>query len=194
MLKLHAQRSSHARERTHKASHSPLPPCDQYQCHVFFQPAAYVFHAANSDERDEWIGLVKENVAVLKPVEAAPAAAAGGDGAATAGSPPAAAPPAAAAATTTTTTVQFTDPIEIGYWKIRGLAAPLRMMCVYAQYPHAEFPVFEVEAKDDGKGGVMWDRSLWLDVAKPELAKINPLINLPFLHNKRTGQIISQSR
>ena len=54
--------------------------------------------------------------------------------------------------------------------------------------------MFEVHAKDDGKGGVTWDRSLWLEVAKPELAKINPLINLPFLHNKKTGKIIAQSK
>lgn len=85
-----------------------------------------MFTATTPDERDEWISAVKENVAVLKPPEATPAAPAAEvkAEAATAGSPaPAAAPTPAAS--------DFSDPIEIGYWKIRGLGAPLRQMCVY---------------------------------------------------------------
>ena len=90
--------------------------------------AAYVFTATTPDERDDWISAVKEHVAVLKPPDVMPAAPAAEvkAEAATAGSPApaaaAAAPPAAG---------DFSDPIEIGYWKIRGLAAPLRQMCVY---------------------------------------------------------------
>mmetsp|Transcript_36309 Transcript_36309/g.50437 ORF Transcript_36309/g.50437 Transcript_36309/m.50437 type:complete len:229 (-) Transcript_36309:146-832(-) len=56
--------------------------------------------------------------------------------------------------------------LKIGYWDIRGLGAPLRMMCAYAGEPYenkmySEFPVWGAE--------------------KAEMIKKNPLMNLPYV-------------
>jgi glutathione S-transferase len=60
-------------------------------------------------------------------------------------------------------------PIQLGYWEIRGLGAPCRMMLSYGG----------VEFKDtryswDGKGE-------WFGTDKPKLAEKNSLINLPYV-------------
>ena len=62
-----------------------------------------------------------------------------------------------------------------GYWKIRGLAAPLRMTCSYAgaEYTSADY---ELQPKDGGG----WDRSEWTSV-KPGLMEKNAMMNLPYV-------------
>jgi len=64
--------------------------------------------------------------------------------------------------------------LKVGYWKIRGLGAPLRMMCEYvgAQYESSEYAV----TGEPGK----WDFNAWFGV-KPEFLKKNPLANLPYV-------------
>jgi glutathione S-transferase len=68
------------------------------------------------------------------------------------------------------------QPITVGYWSIRGLGAPLRMMIMYSGTPlnAANYDGFPTE---DGN----FDRSSWFASAKEELRKKNPLINLPYI-------------
>ena len=87
-------------------------------------------------------------------------------------------------------------PITIGYWNIRGLAAPLRMLASYAgptsacRPPRAPFRTFDPRSgedyideqhenhqNDDGS----WGRCDWFAHRKPELKRLNPLINLPYV-------------
>lgn len=78
-----------------------------------------------------------------------------------------------------------TSPLVVGYWNIRGLAAPLRMICSYAgaDFHSAEY---EVLAKPDGD----WDRSQWYN-EKPKLKALNPLINLPYvLERASDGSVV----
>eukprot|EP01088_Endostelium_zonatum_P020108 TRINITY_DN7250_c0_g1_i1.p1 TRINITY_DN7250_c0_g1~~TRINITY_DN7250_c0_g1_i1.p1 ORF type:complete len:225 (+),score=41.00 TRINITY_DN7250_c0_g1_i1:93-767(+) len=63
----------------------------------------------------------------------------------------------------TTTQEGFT----IAYWKIRGLAAHLRMICEYANTPYINVAYS--------------DQPTWFEVKKPELQQKNPLINLPYI-------------
>lgn len=64
--------------------------------------------------------------------------------------------------------------LTVAYWHIRGLAAPLRMMCYYAN------ATFEDKTyKVTGTPGD-WDRSAWFDV-KPALVEKNGLMNLPYI-------------
>ena len=64
--------------------------------------------------------------------------------------------------------------IEVGYWAIRGLAAPLRMMCHVAG---AEW-VSKTYAVGGEPGN--WDLSAWFGV-KPALVERNALMNLPYV-------------
>ena len=66
------------------------------------------------------------------------------------------------------------DKITVAYWKIRGLAAPLRMMCSYAG---VEFENKMYEHTGCASEG--FDKKCWTDEAKPVLKERNPLINLP---------------
>uniref|UniRef100_A0A7S0ZZ28 glutathione transferase n=1 Tax=Noctiluca scintillans TaxID=2966 RepID=A0A7S0ZZ28_NOCSC len=65
--------------------------------------------------------------------------------------------------------------LTVGYWHIRGLAAPLRMMCVYSGVPF-ENATYIV----NGEPG-SWDTSAWLKDAKPALKAKNSLMNLPYV-------------
>jgi glutathione S-transferase len=72
--------------------------------------------------------------------------------------------------------VLLTAPMmEIGYWQIRGLGAPLRMMAAFAGVKH-DAKLYPVHAKEGGG----WDTSAWFD-AKPALKKKNALMNLPYI-------------
>lgn len=64
--------------------------------------------------------------------------------------------------------------LEVGYWKIRGLAGALRMICEYkgVTYKNKMYAV-------NGTAG-KWDFSEWSS-AKPALQAANPLMNLPYL-------------
>lgn len=57
--------------------------------------------------------------------------------------------------------------IELGYWAIRGLAAPLRMMLEHSGLEYSEFQI-----KEAGQ---------WFGAKKDEILKLNPLANLPYL-------------
>merc|ERR1711957_381297 len=67
--------------------------------------------------------------------------------------------------------------MEVGYWKIRGLGAPLRMMCAFKEEEVTHY------AANSGE--------MWFGSKKPELAASNSLINLPFIVDGE--QVITQS-
>ena len=67
--------------------------------------------------------------------------------------------------------------IELGYWPIRGLGAPARMLCEYAGADYAD-----VNYADAGS---------WFAGKKPELASGNALINLPYV--ECDGQVVTHS-
>lgn len=62
--------------------------------------------------------------------------------------------------------------LQVGYWNIRGLAAPLRMMLCYRDVR------FENKAYCLNEE---FDRSVWLVDAKPAIKEKNPLANLPYI-------------
>lgn len=65
--------------------------------------------------------------------------------------------------------------LVVGYWSIRGLGAPLRMMCEYAGIDY-EAKCYQAKAKEGGG----WDVSAWFGV-KPALVEKNALMNLPYI-------------
>ena len=65
--------------------------------------------------------------------------------------------------------------LKIGYWAIRGLAAPLRMAAAYGGLKY-ESVEYELQAKPGGG----WDRSEWME-KKPALVEKNALMNLPYI-------------
>jgi glutathione S-transferase len=75
--------------------------------------------------------------------------------------------------------------IEVGYWSIRGLGAPLRMMVLYAGHP-LKAVNYDLKGTDDG-----FSASTWMQDTKPDLKLVNPLINLPYI--KDGEKVISQS-
>ncbi len=76
------------------------------------------------------------------------------------------------------------EPITVGYWSIRGLAAPLRMMVMHAGAPLNNV-MYDVKSVD-GK----FDVQEWFGV-KPELKERNALINLPYVQDGK--RLITQS-
>lgn len=64
--------------------------------------------------------------------------------------------------------------LQVGYWNIRGLAAPLRMMLCYCnvQFENKAYCLNEE-----------FDRSLWLTDAKPAFKAKNALANLPYIQD-----------
>ena len=65
--------------------------------------------------------------------------------------------------------------IQVAYWSIRGLGAPLRMMCEHVGVEY-ESVHYDCLSKDDGG----WDTSSWFNV-KPAVQAKNPLANLPYV-------------
>lgn len=61
--------------------------------------------------------------------------------------------------------------LVVAYWKIRGLGAPLRMMCEYAGA--------EYDSKIHECVGT--DKSTWFNIEKPPLQERNALMNLPYI-------------
>jgi len=57
--------------------------------------------------------------------------------------------------------------IEMGYWAIRGLGAPCRMLLEHSGVEYSDFQV-----KEPGE---------WFGAKKEEVKKLNPLANLPFI-------------
>lgn len=76
------------------------------------------------------------------------------------------------------------EPITVGYWAIRGLAAPLRMMVMYSGAP-LDNVMYDCK-NVDGK----WDFSAWQDV-KPAMKEKKAIINLPYV--KAGDQLVTQS-
>ena len=75
--------------------------------------------------------------------------------------------------------------ITVGYWSIKGLAAPLRMMTMYnGEQLHNK--MYDIKAKEGGG----WNNSEW-STAKPDLRRLDPFINLPYIQDGE--KIISQS-
>jgi len=74
--------------------------------------------------------------------------------------------------------------LVIGYWSIKGLAAPLRMMCMYSETPF-ESRTCDLVYDESGMNG-----AAWFDV-KPSLKTKSALINLPYLIDG--DRVISQS-
>ncbi|KAG1680994.1 hypothetical protein FOA52_009953 [Chlamydomonas sp. UWO 241] len=66
--------------------------------------------------------------------------------------------------------------LTVGYWGIRGLCAPLRMMCMYAGTPFKNTS-YDLETSADG-----WDMASWI-AAKDGLRAKNALINLPYVQD-----------
>mmetsp|Transcript_6246 Transcript_6246/g.14941 ORF Transcript_6246/g.14941 Transcript_6246/m.14941 type:complete len:235 (+) Transcript_6246:66-770(+) len=66
--------------------------------------------------------------------------------------------------------------ITLGYWKIRGLGAPLRMMMEYAGKEYKDNQ-YEAHAKEEGG----WDVSSWFGGPKQDLLAKNALMNLPYV-------------
>ena len=78
--------------------------------------------------------------------------------------------------------------ITIGYWAIRGLAAPLRMMLMFKGVPfHCE--LYECKENVDGS----FNRDVWLQDAKPALRERNALMNLPYLIDEEEDVVVAQS-
>jgi len=71
--------------------------------------------------------------------------------------------------------------ITIGYWSIRGLGAPLRMMVSYSGQPYS-VQMYDCVRKDDG-----WDLSSWFS-KKPALKEKNPLMNLPYICDSKGSE------
>ena len=71
------------------------------------------------------------------------------------------------------------EPLTLGYWKIRGLAAALRMQLFYKSTSFKNVAYGE-DAKD-----------AWFAKEKPELAKKNPMINLPYIVDN--GKVITRA-
>mmetsp|Transcript_26924 Transcript_26924/g.27157 ORF Transcript_26924/g.27157 Transcript_26924/m.27157 type:complete len:267 (-) Transcript_26924:200-1000(-) len=67
------------------------------------------------------------------------------------------------------------SPITVGYWSIRGLGAPLRMLVMYSGAP-LNAVLYDCKEKSDGG----WDISDWTAV-KAGLKLKDPLINLPYV-------------
>jgi len=79
-----------------------------------------------------------------------------------------------------------TSTLELGYWKIQGLACPARMMLVFAGVDFNN-KMYEVVADDNGD----WDLSAWFDVK----FKIDvPFPNLPYIIDSKTGLKFSGSK
>jgi glutathione S-transferase len=78
--------------------------------------------------------------------------------------------------------------ITLGYWAIRGLAAPLRMMLMYRAVTF-KCELYECCENADGT----FNRDVWLRDAKPALRERNPLMNLPYLVDDEEGIVVAQS-
>ena len=80
-------------------------------------------------------------------------------------------------------------PVTVGYWAIKGLGAPLRMMAMYANVP-VNCELYEcTEGSEPGS----FNRDSWLVQAKPALKERNPLINLPYVIDTDGSTVVTQS-
>eukprot|EP00927_Polykrikos_kofoidii_P027412 TRINITY_DN24124_c0_g1_i1.p1 TRINITY_DN24124_c0_g1~~TRINITY_DN24124_c0_g1_i1.p1 ORF type:complete len:253 (-),score=45.31 TRINITY_DN24124_c0_g1_i1:71-829(-) len=78
--------------------------------------------------------------------------------------------------------------LTTGYWDFRGIGAPMRMMCVFAK---ADFEDVKYHAKQKANG--KWVAPEWEREHKPGLKELNPLVQLPYVVNHTTNEVVSQS-
>lgn len=77
----------------------------------------------------------------------------------------------------------------VGYWSLRGLGAPVRMMIMYRNIP---MQVVNYDCVENGtKDG--FDRAIWHENVKEKLKEENPLINLPYIKDEETGRYVTHS-
>lgn len=76
----------------------------------------------------------------------------------------------------------------VGYWSIRGLGAPIRMMLSFAKVNH-EVVLYDVVEKDESD----WTKESWFHDKKALQDDGNPLMNLPFLIDCQEGIVLNQS-
>lgn len=77
--------------------------------------------------------------------------------------------------------------LRTGYWKIRGLGAPMRMMCAYAGVVCEDV---QYEARMTSTGG--WASAEWEERDRPALIEKNVFIQLPYVENLTTGEVVAQ--
>jgi Glutathione S-transferase, C-terminal domain len=65
-----------------------------------------------------------------------------------------------------------------GYWSIRGLGAPIRMLLASTKIPHWVL-LYDAVETDDGTEG--WDKSSWMADKSWLSNECTPMINLPYL-------------
>jgi glutathione S-transferase len=84
------------------------------------------------------------------------------------------------------------DPITVGYWAIQGLAAPLRMMVLYAEVPLLvkAYKVYE-DPSSSSTSSSGYNKDSWMKHGKPYLADKFPLVNLPYV--KDGDLVVSQT-
>lgn len=75
--------------------------------------------------------------------------------------------------------------LKCGYWNIRGLMQPVRLLLEYLEIPYDE-KRYDCKACDDGS----WNRSEWTD-EKFQLGLEFP--NLPWMIDEETGIKLVQS-
>jgi len=78
--------------------------------------------------------------------------------------------------------------LQVGYWNFRGLGAPMRMMCDYTGVKWENIP-YEVKEKRPGH----WVCHEWDRDDRPVLMKENPFVQLPYVRNKTSGEVVTQS-
>mmetsp|Transcript_22926 Transcript_22926/g.52558 ORF Transcript_22926/g.52558 Transcript_22926/m.52558 type:complete len:238 (-) Transcript_22926:214-927(-) len=76
--------------------------------------------------------------------------------------------------------------LQLCYWDIRGLAAPLRMLCQYAGEEY-EDKQLQCIVKADGS----FDDGCWYNEEKLKRLPENPLVNLPYISSG--GLLVTQS-
>mmetsp|Transcript_22047 Transcript_22047/g.51744 ORF Transcript_22047/g.51744 Transcript_22047/m.51744 type:complete len:250 (-) Transcript_22047:172-921(-) len=84
--------------------------------------------------------------------------------------------------------LQSPSKITTGYWDFRGLGAPMRMMCTFAKVPWEDVK-YSVKQKAQGS----WIAPEWELDKRPQLRQQNPLVQLPYVINHSTGEVIAQS-
>lgn len=77
--------------------------------------------------------------------------------------------------------------LRTGYWKIRGLGAPMRMMCAYAGVVCEDV---QYEARMTSTGG--WASAEWEERDRPALVEKNVFTQLPYVENLTTGEVVTQ--
>lgn len=80
--------------------------------------------------------------------------------------------------------------LTTGYWRIRGIGAPIRMMCSYAGVLCEDIK-YELRQRDKDKG--VWHAPEWEEGHKPDLRRRNSFIELPYVVNHRSGEVASLS-